>query len=411
MRESSGLPAALAPKTLASLHEAVGSGAEALLAAARGRLPLGGVAVGILREGEACVRFYGKGVGPDSVFELGSLTKTYTAELLAILVARGTVRLDDPVAKFLPGGEAAHPGPNPVTLLDLATHRSGEPRLPPHLPATNLNPYADYADADLERYLAKRPLQVPTKQEFLYSNLGYSILGYALGRAAGISYAELLQREILDPLGMRQSALALGQPQPNLLRGHMQTGIPASHWTFAACAPCGGLCSTIGDQLKFLAWLLGDCDRLSFQPQALVPGGEVGLGWMLRAGSEICWHNGGTFGFSSYMSLDRKRRTGMVLLSQTSAPQLVTTLGTKLERLLAGQPVEPLKGDYGRNLALALDPLRILIAPFGPVLSPLAHSVALLPRWMRWPTTCVAGYGLGKMIELAIAVAARLLHH
>jgi len=398
------------PRLLGSLDEVAGPGAEALFAQARRKRQLSGAAVGILRDGGASVRFYGKGVGPDSVFELGSLTKTYTAELLAILVARGTVALDDPVAKFLPGGEARHPGPNPVTLLDLATHHSGELRLPPHLPVTSLNPYADYTDADLERYLAKRPLQVPAKKEFRYSNLGYSILGYALGRAAGTGYAELLQREILGPLGMNRSALALGQPQANLLRGHMQAGLPTSHWTFAACAPCGALCSTAGDQLKYLAWLLEDLDRLSLQPRAPVPNGEAGLGWMLRAGGDLCWHNGATFGFSSYLSLDRKRRTGIVVLSQTSAPRLVTELGVKLERLLAGQPVEPLRGEYGRTMALVLDPLRVLLAPFGPLFNPLAHGLAMLPMWLRLPAGGAVGYGLGKLIELAIAFTAHLLH-
>ncbi len=418
MRETSGVRATIAPKIVASLDDAVGPGAEALFAEAHRKRLLTGVAVGILRDGEASARFYGKGVGPDSVFELGSLTKTYTAELLAILVARGTVRLSDPVARFLPGGEEAHPGPNPVTLLDLATHRSGEPRIPPGLALTSLNPYANYADADLERYLARRPLQLPPLQEFAYSNLGYSILGYALGRAAGLSYAELLQREILTPLGLAQTALSLGQPQPNLLRGHMQSGLPTPHWTFAACAPCGALCSTIGDQMNDLAWLLDHPDRLSLQPQSPVPGGHVGLGWMLRAGSDICWHNGATFGFSSYLSLDRARRTGVVILSQTCAPQLVTTLGVKLERLLAGKPIEPLKGEYGRTVAWLLDPLRILLAPFGPLLAPLAHllsplgsRLAMLPGWLRLPATCVAGYGLGRMIELAVGSVVHLLRH
>jgi len=416
MGEIRGVRTAAAPKVLASLDDAVGPGAEALFIEARGKRLLTGVAVGVLRDGETSVRFYGEAIGPDSVFELGSLTKTYTAELLGILVARGNVRLDDPVAKFLPGGEEAHPGPNPVRLLDLATHHSGEPRLPPNLPATSLNPYADYTDSDLERYLAKRPLQRPAEPTFLYSNLGYSILGYALGRAADMSYAELLQREILDPLGMRQTALARGQEQPNLLRGHMQSGLPTPHWTFGACAPCGALCSTIGDQLRYLAWLLEDPDRLSLRPQAAVPGGHVGLGWMLRDGSDICWHNGATFGFSSYLSLDRARRTGVVILSQTAAPQLVTTLGVKLERLLTGRPIEPLKGEYGRTVAWLLDPLRILLVPFGPLLAPLAHllrplnsRLAVLPVWLRLPVTCVAGYGLERLIELAVAALSALV--
>jgi hypothetical protein len=132
---------------------------------------------------------------------------------------------------------------------------------------------------------------------------------------------------------------------------------------------------------------------------------------MLRAGGVTCWHNGATFGFSSYLSLDRNRRAGIVLLSQTSAPQLVTALGGKLERLLAGQPTEPLKGEYGRTLAWVLDPVRILLAPFGPLFNPLAHGLALLPMWLRLPVGGAVGYGVGKLIELALSLAKHLLHH
>jgi CubicO group peptidase (beta-lactamase class C family) len=383
------------PRVVSSLDEVVGLGAESLIVTARKRKLLRGVAVGIVRDGESLLRFYGEGVGQDSVFELGSVTKTYTAELLAKLVERGVVRLEDPVAQYLPGGIEDHGGSHPVTLLDLATHYSGEPRLPPGISGVSRNPYGRYSNTNLERYLQRRPLQLRVRTKFGYSNLGYSILGYALAKAAGISYVELLQRDILGPLGMKQTALALGQAQPKLLKGYTQTGFPTKPWTFEACAPCGALCSTAGDQLKYLTWLLGDLDRMSLQPRAPASGGEVGLGWMVREGGNSCWHNGATFGFSSYISLDRKLRTGIVVLSQLHSPMLLSTLVRKFERCLAGESVEPLKGGYGRTKAWVLDPVLLVAAP----LSPVAGALATMPPLVRYPVACGVGYGAVRLVE------------
>jgi serine-type D-Ala-D-Ala carboxypeptidase/endopeptidase len=366
------------PKILSSLDEVLAPGAEALLATALQQKLLTGVAIGILRDGQFFLRFAGKAVDENSRFQVGSVTKVYTAELLAILAKRGVVRLDDSLAKFLPANPKRDDGPRPITLLDLSTHRSGLPRLPPKIPLLAANPYAKYRNANLENYLAKTSLQLPEPQDFLYSNLGYSVLGYALAQAAGTSFPELLDREILRPLALNDTSLTMaGRPLPKLLSGHTQAGLPARRWTFDACAPCGALCSTALDQLKWLAWLLNDPDRESLQPQASVPGGEVGLGWMIRPGRAACWHNGATAGFSSWVSLNREQRTGVVVLSNRQSIQLVNTLGTKFERYLNGLPVLPLEGNYGLGKARLLAPASVIAQPLSTLLSPIA---ALLSR-------------------------------
>ena len=371
------------------LDEVLGPGAEALVEGARRRRLLDAVVVGVVREGKAHLWAMGAEVG--ARFEVGSLTKTYTAELLAMLVKRGVVRLEDPVRKYLPEGKVDRDGARPVTLMDLATHRSGLPRIPPWMNAGSSNPYAEYTVKDLEKYLAAQRLQVPARVKFAYSNLGYSVLGYALGRAAGVGFEELLEREILGPLGMVDTSLAIAGRKTEVVQGHTQTGLRAGAWTFDACAPCGALCSTAEDQVKWMRWLLEDGGRESLQAKAEAPGGEIGLAWMIRPGGKVCWHNGATYGFSSCMSLDLERRAGVVVLSNRMSVRLVNALGARFEGALRGEAVKPLKGSYGWALGAVMDFSRIWTWPFRPILR--------LPRWLALPVFLGVVYGVTWLVE------------
>jgi len=140
-------------RTISQLDEAVVAGADAMFQKSAVLRQLNGAVVGILQDGQSCIRVLGSGVRADSRFEIGSVTKTYTAELLDVLVQRGTVRLDDSVASFLPAGPKQAMSERPITLLDLATHRSGLPRLPfsPQI-YFSPNPYARFSTARMEKY-------------------------------------------------------------------------------------------------------------------------------------------------------------------------------------------------------------------------------------------------------------------
>jgi CubicO group peptidase (beta-lactamase class C family) len=372
-----------------SLDEVLGPGAEALLVWARRRRLLNAVAVGVVREGKGYVRVLGAEVG--ARFQVGSLTKTYTAELLALLVKRGVVRLDDPVAMYVPEGKVDRGGERPVRLVDLATHRSGLPRIPPWMNAGSTDPYAEYTERDLEKYLAGERLQVPAGVTFRYSNLGYGVLGYALGRAAGVGFEELLEREILGPLGMTGTSLAMAGRRPGVLQGHSQTGLRMRAWTFGACAPCGALCSTAEDQVRWMRWLLEDVERESWKAKATATGGEIGLGWMVRPGGKVCWHNGATFGFSSWMSLDLERVGGVVVLSNRMSPRLVNAVGARFEGALRGKAIRPLKGSYGLMQGALLDVSRIWTWPFRPIFR--------LPRWLAVAVFVGLVWGVTWVVE------------
>jgi serine-type D-Ala-D-Ala carboxypeptidase/endopeptidase len=172
-----------------------------------------GVAIGVYRKGARRVFAYGA-AKPDSIFEIGSITKTFTGLLLAQMVQNGRVQIDEPVRELLPVGTVAKPDGPEITLLDLVTQHSGLPRLPGNLnPTDETNPYAEYTVADLYAFIGQHGVKKPPDAGFLYSNLGLGLLGQALANRAGTSYAELLQRQIAGPLRMKDTSISLSESQ------------------------------------------------------------------------------------------------------------------------------------------------------------------------------------------------------
>ena len=151
---------------------------------------------------------------PDSLFEIGSITKTFTGLILARMIAEQKVTLDEPVRALLPPGTVAKPEGSEITLLDLVTQHSGLPRMPDNFhPANPENPYADYHAANLYEFLTKHGVAKPSGASFLYSNLGFGLLGQALADRARMTYPELLKSQIIDPLQLRDTVVALSPEQ------------------------------------------------------------------------------------------------------------------------------------------------------------------------------------------------------
>jgi CubicO group peptidase (beta-lactamase class C family) len=150
-------------------------------------------------------------VGNDTVFEIGSTTKVFTSTILADMVQRGEVSLDDPVAKYLPADvKIPQRGGKQITLIDLATHTSGLPRMPANFaPKDPGNPYADYTVANLFQFLSSYELTRDIGSKFEYSNMGVGLLGQALSRRAGMDYEALVRARVTGPLKMENTAIAL----------------------------------------------------------------------------------------------------------------------------------------------------------------------------------------------------------
>ncbi len=284
-----------------------------------------GIVVGLLDKGR---RLIAVGVDVDDVFEIGSITKVFTASILADMVARGEVRLDDPVAKYLPS--SAHiPSRNgrQITLLDLATQSSGLPRMPSNFtPRDSTNPYADYTVQQMYAFLSGYQLTRDIGDTYEYSNLGVGLLGHALALKARTSYEQLVTRRFLTPLGMTETAITLTPAmRARLAPGHDGEGHVVPNWDLPTLAGAGALRSTAGDLLTFLVANLDSAAtplsrtlvQTHVERQATGdPNLKIGLAWhiLTRPVGKIVWHNGGTGGYRSFIGFDPARCIGVVVL-------------------------------------------------------------------------------------------------
>jgi len=278
------------------------------------------------------VTYAGLGADETTEFEIGSITKTFTALLLAQAVERGEVTLTDPVGDYLDLGDSAAAG---ATLVELSTHRSGLPRIAttPSALVTSLwssyranDPYP-YDLAALEEHARTAELTDPGT--VAYSNLGVALLGQALAAAAGTEYAELLQTRVLDPLGMTGTSIATtADALPSGARtGYTAAGRPAAAWTMGAYAPAGAIRSTVADMARYGQALLSADPALGVDPAAVLnpqgPAGAgplIGLAWFTQAPDDgtATWHNGGTGGFASMMALDRAANRAVIVLGNSA---------------------------------------------------------------------------------------------
>ena len=266
-----------------------------------------------------------------TIFEIGSITKAFTGALLADMVARGEVKLDDPVQKYLPANvRMPARGDKQITLLDLATQSSGLPRLPGNMnPRDRANPYADYTVDQLYAFLSSHELQRDIGAQYEYSNLGVGLLGHVLALRAGKSYEQLVKERLLDPLGMRSTSITLSEEQKKLLApGHNRVGDIVPQWDIPTLAGAGALRSNVEDMMKFLAANLDTVTALSrnirdatvVRRSAGNPITDIGLGWHSRKifdGKRIVWHNGGTGGYRTIAAFDPVSRRGVVVLTNS----------------------------------------------------------------------------------------------
>jgi CubicO group peptidase (beta-lactamase class C family) len=254
--------------------------------------------------------------------------------ILADMVSKGTVRLDQPVAELLPPGTVVPSrGGKQITLADLASHISGLPRMPSNFaPKDPANPYADYDGARMLAFLASHQLQHDIGTRYEYSNIGAGLLGFALANKAGMSYEALVTERLLRPLGMSETAITLTPAmRARLAPGHNPGGQPVANWELDALAGAGALRSSVHDMLKYLAANISPESTPLAAALRLTHGSRfqigartaVGLAWhriISPSGDTVLAHDGGTAGYVTFAAFDPKRRVGVVVLSNSSSP-------------------------------------------------------------------------------------------
>ncbi len=292
-----------------------------------------GIAVGIIdQDGVHYFNFglayeNGKPINEHSIFEIGSITKTFTAILLADMTIKGKLSVDDPVSKFLPKSvKVPSRGHMQITLGHLSDHTSSLPRLPDNMmPADPLNPYADYTVEQMYAFLSSYSLPRDIGSEYEYSNLAQGLLGHILALQANMSYEELLKKTITSPLQMRETAIAFtDQMSKNLAKAHSQ-GLVVSNWDLPTMAGAGAIRSSTHDMLKYLEVNLGlkesplaDAMSMTHSPRH-DKSGRVGLGWHITEGSlgDVVWHNGGTGGYRAFAGFVKETGHGVVVLTNS----------------------------------------------------------------------------------------------
>lgn len=268
----------------------------------------------------------------DSYFQLGSITKTMTGLLLADATVRGETTLSATVGSIL-GSEAGSCGH--ITLLELATQRSGLPRLPPNLDPAKVDrndPYAEYAEDDLIEAL--RLVDRPSPGTYAYSNMGFMLLGLLLTRITGISYAELVKERLFGPLQMTDAVC--GIPELGAMPGYNgQSRVP---WWRNPIPGAGGTGASIKDLATYVAAHLSpptsmaSAIELAVAEHAPAPS-PMGLAWGHQGGGQF--HDGGTGGFRSIVAFHRPTGTGVALLANSQDAEQVTQIGFRVLTELA----------------------------------------------------------------------------
>lgn len=277
----------------------------------------------------------------DTVYRIGSITKQFTALMLLQLVQDGKVHLSDPVEKYFPEINKVQgrlPGTPPITLVQLATHMSGLDREPEDTETYLKGPVADWEKVLIAALPHTRYAYEPGTH-FSYSNVGYAILGAALGRAAGRPYVEYVQQRIFKPLGMSHSFFEPdAQTRPTIAKGYLsEDGKVESetsereHQGRGYKVPNGAVYTTVGDMARFVAFELGKEEEQVLKKESLEesfeslvtanPGFTRGYGTgfqVLRLGDAVVHgHNGGVAGYQAEAFFDRKARIGVVILKSS----------------------------------------------------------------------------------------------
>ncbi|PJJ79617.1 serine hydrolase domain-containing protein [Mucilaginibacter auburnensis] len=312
-----------------------------------------GLSIGIIKDGVLNIYNYGETAKGNkklptgnTIFEIGSITKTFTATLLAWYVNEGKAKLTDPITKYLPDSVAANPQLKNITLQTLSNHTSGLPRLPENYgsqtPYDRENPYKNYTKQLLYSYLKRCRLNTDPGKTYAYSNLGVGLLGIVLEKISGKPYERMAQEVICTPLQMKNTAQHLSRIQNDRFTTvYDDNGEMTAAWDFDALAACGALRSSVSDLATYVKanmvkgqGKLSKAFDLTHQITYTSTDTKIGLGWHIIkiGGVDYTFHNGGTYGSSSFMAFNKEKNLAVIVLA--NAAESTDALGAELIKKL-----------------------------------------------------------------------------
>jgi serine-type D-Ala-D-Ala carboxypeptidase/endopeptidase len=294
-----------------------------------------GIVVGIYENGK--VTYYsfgvmnlqtGEAVSPKTLFEIGSITKTFTTSMVALLSLENKLKFSDRAQIYLPSkmilpekdGKA-------ITIEHLATAHSGLPRMPKNFsPKDAADPYIDYTEDFLTAFISNCELTRAPGSEYEYSNLGMGLLGFILTRIEEKPYPKLVAELITKPLDMNQTAVSGMGKEKNLATGYSDN-TPVKAWTWnneSVLTGAGGIVSNAEDMMKFMIAQITPSNTQLSKAFALAHinrsdagAMKIGYGWHIRD-EKIVWHNGGTGGFRSFAGFDKAKNKAVVVLTNSN---------------------------------------------------------------------------------------------
>lgn len=272
----------------------------------------------------------GRAVNEHTIYEIGSISKTFTGILLAQMAIDGQLKTGDAAQNYLPAAvKLPVRADKQITLGHLSDHTSGLPRMPSNFaPQNPANPYADYSVEHMYDFLNNYTLTRDIGSAMEYSNLAAGLLGHILALKSGMSYEELMVKKLALPLGMKATKITFDKPmKQNLAMGH-SNGEQVSNWDIPTLAGAGAIRSSLHDMLIYIAANMGlhtsklyPAMQLSHQVRHDKAGNgvRVGLGWIISKGAEgdIFWHNGGTGGYRTFCGFVRETGKGVVVLTNS----------------------------------------------------------------------------------------------
>jgi beta-lactamase class C len=319
-----------------------------------------GVALTLFYRGEAFFFPFGvahlrtrRPVDSETIFEIGSITKSFTAILYALEILSGKIQMNDPAQKYLPDLQGFKGPFSAVTLYQLANHTAGFPHSVP------IKDRSSYSQA--VRYLKQWNPPYPPGSRYQYSNFGFGLLGIALENATHTKYIDLLTQSLLHPLKMNSTFFEVPRPLMNsYAQGYGKNGAAAPHWPVTLVAAAGALRSNSTDMSKFLA----ACLNLPGTPPQIAKAIELTqqgdfkispnktqvMSWMkTRVGNYTIYaKNGGVFGFATFMGYIPELNTGIVIMANKLANN--TPLGQKILRVLANGVINEANAERDSSL-------------------------------------------------------------